>query len=76
MVIGMAKDRWTRKCNECGSVDSAASYPSKELAELKVYAEYEGKLEHHAPRCTNCGSLDIEAILVSDPPEPRSAGVA
>jgi hypothetical protein len=72
----MAEEQWSRKCGECGRVDPAASYPSKELAEERVYAGSEDNPEEQLPRCSECGSLDMEAILVSDPPEPRSAGVA
>jgi ribosomal protein S27AE len=62
MVIPMlAEDRWSRECGECGWVDPDASYPTRDLAEQKVYA---GQL----PRCPECGSLDMAAILVSDPP--------
>jgi len=76
MVIGMAEERWSRKCGECGWVDPDASYSSKDLAEAKVYAGFEDNPEEQLPRCPECGSLDIEAILVADPPEPRCAGVA
>ena len=52
-----------------------ASYSSSDLAEQKVYAGFGGaNLEQQLPRCPECGSLDLEAILVSVPPEPRSGG--
>ena len=75
MVIGMAEERWSRKCGECGWVNPDASYASKDLADQKVYAGFEDNPEEQLPRCPVCGSLDIEAILVSDPTEP-CAGVA
>ncbi len=76
MVIGMAGERWSRKCGECGWVDPDASYSSKDLAEAKVYAGFEDNPEEQLLRCPVCGSLDVGAVLVSDPPEPRCAGVA
>jgi len=72
----MAEERWSRKCGECGWVDPDASYASKELTDQKVYIGFEGNPEQQLPRCSECGSLDMEATLVSDPPEPRRSGVA
>jgi hypothetical protein len=69
MVIDMAEERWSRKCGECGWIDSDASYASKDLAEERVYAGFGGAtLEEQLPRCPECGSLDIGPVLVSDPP--------
>ena len=68
MVIGMAEERWSRKCGECGWVDPDASYASKELADQKVYIRVEGNPEQQLPRCPECGSLDIGSVLVSDQP--------
>jgi hypothetical protein len=69
MVIGMAEERWSRKCGECGWIDPDASYASKDLAVERVYAGFGGAtLEEQLPRCPGCGSLDIGPVLVSDPP--------
>ena len=68
MVIGMAEERWSRKCGECGWVDPDASYPSQELAEERIYAGSEDNPEEQLPRCPECGSLDIGSVLVSDQP--------
>jgi hypothetical protein len=62
----MVEERWSRECGECGWVDPDASYPSKQLAEQRVYARFEGNLEEQLPRCAQCGSLDIGLVLVSD----------
>lgn len=64
----MAQGRWTRKCQDCDWVEPGASYPSKEFAEPNVDAGF-GELEPRAPRCPECGSFNLEGVLVAETPE-------
>jgi hypothetical protein len=67
--IGPPAERWMRRCKECGWIDLRGTYSSKGWAELRSHSGYGSEYTTQSPQCRNCGSLEIEGVLVDDLPE-------